>query len=210
VISVGDFSKELCGGTHVDRTGDIGLFLIVKEESVSAGTRRIEALVGERAVKYVQENMGILYQLAEIFKVGYSEIPKIVSKKLEEIRGLENEIEKLYGLLADLYSEKVKVIERDGYKVKFGIFPLPKEALRKLGDRIQEGKSAIILASEYEKDRGFIHIRLGREVLGNLSAKDIMLKIAERLGGGGGGDEVKAEGKIRNLRDLEGVIEGVL
>ncbi|MDT7903636.1 MAG: alanine--tRNA ligase [Candidatus Caldipriscus sp.] len=210
VISVGDFSKELCGGTHVDKTGDIGLFLIVKEESVSAGTRRIEALVGERAVKYVQENMGILYQLAEIFKVSYSEIPKVVSKKLEEIRGLENEIEKLYGLLADLYSEKVRVIERDGYKVKFGIFPLPKEALRKLGDRIQEGKSAIILASEYEKDRGFIHIRLGREVLGNLSAKDIMFKIAERLGGGGGGDEVKAEGKIRNLRDLEGVIEGVL
>ena len=210
VISVGDFSKELCGGTHVDRTGDIGLFVIVKEESVSAGTRRIEALVGERAIKYLQENRDILSQLAETFKVSYMEIPRIVNKKLEEMENLKNEIEKLYGKLAGLYADKVKVFERDGYNVKFGVFSLPKEALRNLGDKILEGKSAIILVSDHDKDRGFVHIRLGRELWGKLSAKAIMLKIAENLGGGGGGDDVKAEGKVKDLKEIERVIEEVL
>ncbi len=210
VITVGDFSKELCGGTHVDRTGDIGIFLIVKEESVSAGTRRIEALVGERAIRYIQESRDILDGLVETFKVGYGEIPKIVKKRLEEMERLENEIKRLYEKIAELYKEKVKVIERDGYRVKFGIFPLPKETLRKLGDRIIEDKSAIILASDYEEDRGFVHIRLGSELRGRLSAKDIMIKITEKLGGGGGGDESKAEGKVKEIVELERIIEKVL
>ncbi len=210
VITIGDFSKELCGGTHVGRTGDIGVFIITKEESVSAGTRRIEALVGERALRYIQEQRDILKTSAGLLNTGINDLPKVINKRLEEYKQLEGELNSIYDKLAEIYAERVKVMDKGEFKVIYGIAPLPKDALRRVGDKVSEPSGITILVSEHPKDRGFIHIRIGNGLNGKVSAKEIISKITKDLGGGGGGSDVKAEGKIKDIKGLEEALKGVI
>ncbi len=210
VITVGDFSKELCGGTHVYRTGDIGVFIITKEESVSAGTRRIEALVGNRALRYIQEQRDIVHHSCEILRTSANDIPKMLLKRLNEIKELKSEIQTLYENLANLYAKSVETFESDGKRVRIGIVPLPKDALRKVADRVYDSKSVIILTSSHAKDRGFVHIRIGKDLTHELSARDIMKRIVDKLGGGGGGGKEKAEGKIMRFENLRSVVKEVV
>ena len=199
VISVGDFSKELCGGTHVDRTGDIGLFVIVREESVSAGTRRIEALVGERALRYVQEQRRVLRDTAGLLKVSPKEVPTAVKKKLDEVKALRSENNSLLQRLATLSASEVEEIDRGDYIIRWAILPLPKEALRQVGDRVQGDGVVVVLVSDHPKDRGFVHVRVGKALKGKVSARDIIKRLTEKLGGGGGGSDVKAEGRVKRV-----------
>ncbi len=212
VISVGDFSRELCGGTHVDRTGDIGLFVIVKEESVSAGTRRIEALVGERALKYVQEQRRTLRDAAGLLKVSPGEVPNAVKKKLEEIKVLRGENNSLLQRLATLSVSEVEEMDKGGYVIRWAILPLPKEALRQVGDRIYGENVVVVLVSDHPKDKGFTHVRVGGALKDTLSAREVIRRLTERLGGGGGGSEVKAEGRVKRVSkgDLKELLESEL
>ncbi|NPB03361.1 MAG: alanine--tRNA ligase [Thermotogae bacterium] len=209
VISVGDFSKELCGGTHVDRTGDIGLFVITKEESVSAGTRRIEALVGERALRHVQEQRRLLREAAGLLKVPPKDLPKAVARKMEEIKALQTENNSLLQRLANSYVNQVEEVARDGYTLKWAVLPLPKEALRQVGDRIFGDDVVLILISAHPKDRGFVHVRVGKNLKGKLSARDIIRRLTSALGGGGGGSDFKAEGKIKRVEALKEEVEKI-
>ncbi|HYN13302.1 MAG TPA: alanine--tRNA ligase, partial [Burkholderiales bacterium] len=114
VLAMGDFSTELCGGTHVRRTGDIGLFKIVSESGVAAGVRRIEALTGESALAWVQQQEATLAQAAAVIKAPAAELPLKLQQVLENVRNLERELGRLKSKLAssqgdDLAAQAVDV-----------------------------------------------------------------------------------------------------
>jgi alanyl-tRNA synthetase len=152
VLSIGDFSTELCGGTHVGRAGDIGLFKITAETGVAAGVRRIEAVTGQGALDWVNENQQRLLRVAELVKGGRDTVEEKVQQLLERSRKLEKELEQLKGRLAssqggDLAAQAVDVggvmvlaARLDGADVK---------ALRDTVDQLKNklGSAAVLLAS---------------------------------------------------------------
>ncbi len=93
MVSMGSFSKELCGGTHLDNSGQVGLFKIIGEESVSAGTRRITALTGSRALEYVREHERALAELAALLRVPAGELPRRVAALVKEVRELKKQLQ---------------------------------------------------------------------------------------------------------------------
>src|SRR5690606_14599191 len=95
VLRLGDFSMELCGGTHVQRTGDIGVFKIVSESGVAAGVRRIEALTGEGALEWIETNERLLRESAAAARAGREERPEKIAQLLERTRRLEKEVQQL-------------------------------------------------------------------------------------------------------------------
>ena len=100
IVKMGEMSMELCGGTHVERTGDIGLLKIVHESAIAAGVRRIEAVTGREAVLHIQKADEALKQAAGLFKAGHFEVYDRAEKLLKNVRELEKEIEGLKGKLA--------------------------------------------------------------------------------------------------------------
>src|SRR5579862_7274417 len=100
VLRVGEFSMELCGGTHVQRAGDIGLFKIVSESGVASGVRRIEALTGEAAIEYVERNEGLLRELMQLVRGSHEDVKEKVQDALERIRQMERELRTLKDRLA--------------------------------------------------------------------------------------------------------------
>jgi len=92
MVEMGDFSKELCGGTHLDNTGEVGLFRIIGEESVSAGTRRITAMTGPAALADMHQHETVLRQVATLLKAPTDAIPQRVETLLKEVRGLKKQL----------------------------------------------------------------------------------------------------------------------
>jgi alanyl-tRNA synthetase len=149
VVSLADFSKELCGGTHTQRSGNIGLFKILGESSIASGVRRIEALTGGTAVEYVQQNLTILRDSARLLK----EKPEVVHQRIEKIladqKTLEKKIEKLKTQMAVMSTEdakeQIKTINGMKVIVKKVAVDSP-SALRDLADRFKEKiKSGIVV-----------------------------------------------------------------
>ena len=141
VVSLGDFSKELCGGTHTDRTGDIGLFKITSESSVASGIRRIEALTGDAAVQHVQRISKLLLESAHLFKERPEKIVSRIESTLAQNKALEREVETLKAKIASFSAEES---DEDVRSVN-GIQVLAKKvlvdspaALRNLADRVKE------------------------------------------------------------------------
>ncbi len=212
VLSVGDFSKELCGGTHVKRTGDIGYFMIVSEASVGAGVRRIVAKTGRWAVEHAFEERRRLLELARSLGVPPEEVPKGVQRLMEEIREKDREISRL----------KEKILAGDGLsnirKESLGEVELytglledvePKEMLA-LADRIrnQSNKAVVFLLSK-RGEKASCLIALSRDLTNRLSAKELMKEVSRHLGGGGGGRDDLVQGGVNSLDGLQLAIEGL-
>ena len=132
VVSLTDFSRELCGGTHTGQTGNIGLFKIISESSVASGVRRIEALTGAAALEYTQQTTKILQETAHLIKEKAPAIPARVKKMLSEIKAFEKEVDQLKTKLAsgtgDASAETLKTI--DGIKVMVRIVAVDTPACR--------------------------------------------------------------------------------
>ncbi|WP_255211060.1 DHHA1 domain-containing protein, partial [Methylogaea oryzae] len=151
VVKIGDFSTELCGGTHVGRAGDIGLFKIVTETGVAAGIRRVEAVTGENAVSWLEQTDHLLQSLCAKVKVGRDGLDDKIQQLLERGKSLEKEIERLKGKLAssaggDLAGQAVEVA---GIKVLAArLQDGDPKALRDLADQLKNklGSAAIVLA----------------------------------------------------------------
>ena len=131
VVTIGDFSKELCGGTHLDHTGQIGPFTVVSEGSVAAGVRRIEAVTGTAAIERGMRQQAVLESLAHEFRTPWTELPEQVAALREKLRAAEREVGKLRAELAgssvgDLVESKVDV---DGIAVVVGRFPSTRRAI---------------------------------------------------------------------------------
>ena len=211
VVSLADFSKELCGGTHSNRTGDIGLFKIIGESSVASGVRRIEALTGAAALDYVQKNLKLLHDTALLLK----EHPEAVSQRVEKIlshqKALEKEVEQLKAKIAlqsaDWTEEDIKSIH--GVKVLVKKVSVDKPAaLRDLADRFKEKiKTGIVVLGSSDASKVMLIAVVTKDLTDRFHAGDIIKGIAPVVGGGGGGRPDMAQAGGSKPEKLDAALE---
>lgn len=221
VVKAGDFSMELCGGTHVVNTATIGLFKILSEGGVAAGVRRIEAITGNSSVKYVEELEDDHKNIAGILKTTPKDIGRRVEGLLVELKEKEKELEALKSNMAAGAAEDIINSARDikGVKVVTAVVDTDVDGLRELGDRLRDklGKSAILLASTKDDKIIFIAMLSKDAISSGAHAGNIIKEVAKIAGGGGGGrpDMAQAGGKDKSkvkeaLEAAYGVIEGMI
>ncbi len=191
VLRLGDFSMELCGGTHVSRAGDIGLLKITSETGIAAGVRRIEAVTGEGAEDWVDASEGLLRNVAGLVKGARDDVADRVAQLVERNRGLEREVQALKGQLAsgggrDLLAEAVEV---KGVKVLAtridGVDPSP---LRDAADKLrnQLGTGVVVLGSVQGRKVRLV-ADVSKDLTDSLHAGRLVGAVAQRVGGKGGG-----------------------
>jgi len=191
VVAMDDFSKELCGGTHSERTGDIGLFKILSEASVAAGVRRIEAVTGAAAVAHTQEAFRTLRHLAETLKTKPDELTDKVEKMLAQQKGLEKELAaskaKLQAAASDQSLSEIKVVNGVSVLAQEASADTP-AALRDLADHLKAKiKSGIIVLGSRTDKKASLVVVVTREHLDRYHAGNIVKQVAALVGGGGGG-----------------------
>jgi alanyl-tRNA synthetase len=213
VVSIDAFSKELCGGTHVARTGDIGICKIVYEGSISAGVRRIEAITGEGALRRFQEDETKLGQIASGIKVSAHDIVEQVSKVLDEKKHLEHENQQLKTELA-----QSKVSELEGKArvingvnvVAARVDGLDRQQLRAIVDSLRnKWKTAVVvLASAKEFDISIVS-GVSKDLTSKVQAGKLVQEVALSTGGKGGGRPDMAEGGGKDTAALAGALDRV-
>jgi alanyl-tRNA synthetase len=190
VLDIGS-SRELCGGTHVQRTGDIGLFKVVSEGGVAAGVRRIEAVTGEHALAYLQSLESTLQGVAGTLKSTPSEVPVRVGQVLDQVRSLEKELASLKGKLASAQGDELlaQAIDVKGLKVLAAtLVGADAKALRDTLDKLKDKlkTAAIVLAAV---DGGKVQLAAGvtADSMAKVKAGDLVNFVAQQVGGKGGG-----------------------
>ncbi len=191
VVSLADFSKELCGGTHADRTGNIGLFRIVSESSVSSGVRRIEAVTGEEAVAYTQKTTRILQDTAHLLKEKVSAVPGRVQKMIAGIKAFEKEVDHLKTKLAaketDASHDTVQSINGVKIMVQKVSVDTP-AALRNLADQLKDKiKSGIVVLGSTVDAKVMLIAVVTKDLTDRYHAGNIITQVAAVVGGRGGG-----------------------
>ncbi len=191
VLSIGS-SKELCGGTHVGHTGDIGFFKITSEGGVAAGIRRVEAITGDNAHAYINKMTDTLTELASSVKSQWQDVPKRIAQMQDNVKALEKELAALKTKLAsaaggDLLS---KVVERDGVKfLSAEIEGADAKALREMVDQLKNkmGSGVILLGAKTPDGKVALCAGVTADLVGKFKAGDIVGKAAAIVGGKGGG-----------------------
>lgn len=215
VVRIEDFSTELCGGLHVDATGDIGAFKIIKEEGIGSGTRRITALTGMNAYESYQRSFKIVEELSNLLATDSEELISHVEDMQAEIRQLSRKIEelKLNNLAANLDESVTKEELPDGFALFLGQFKgVNADMLRELGDRIKakNEKAVIILASQTsESNVLLIAMASDDAVKAGIHAGKIVREAASVLGGGGGGKPSMAQAGGKNPEKMEDAFTSV-
>ena len=207
VISLASYSKELCGGTHTGRTGNIGLFKITGESSVASGIRRIEALTGEAALEYTQKTSEIVQEAARLIKERPEDIPKRIDKIISEHKSAEKEIEKLKAKIAatkaDSSEGDIKLIDNVKVQVKKVAVDTP-AALRDLADRFKEKmKSGIVVLGSIAGPKVLLVVVVTKDLTNRFNAGSIVKQVSAIVGGGGGGrpDMAQAGGSMPEKLD---------
>ncbi|MBS3818048.1 alanine--tRNA ligase [bacterium] len=191
MITIGDFSKELCGGVHVQSTGEIGLFKIISETSIAAGMRRLEAVTGEEAVKYTQEIEGLLNSLQKRLNSPREEILNQVDKLKDSLKSKEKENKSLRQKLAHARYQKsedeVKKIKGVPVMVQ-EVKGLSNNELRELADSLkQKLGSGIVVLGTARDQKVFLVTTVTKDLLDRIKANEFIKKIAPIVEGGGGG-----------------------
>jgi alanyl-tRNA synthetase len=190
VVTIDKISKELCGGTHIRRTGDIGLFIITKESSVSAGIRRIEAITGEVAYKFVREKMALLKDIAMAIGTTESDIITTINKQKQRIKELEKGNANKHRSLADLSNDIIaKAINVNGIKVVNTVVEeLTLDDVRALSDNLkQKIQSGVGVIGVNINNKANIVVFVTKDLTERYDAGKIAKQIAEMVGGSGGG-----------------------
>jgi alanyl-tRNA synthetase len=213
VVSIPDFSKELCGGTHVHRTGDIGICKIVYEGSISAGVRRIEAITGDVALRQYQESTDALKRVGELVRASEPELIEQVERLLAVERSLEKQVEQLKNKLAqsavrDLESQartigpaRVLSVRLDG---------MDRQQMRALADSLRnKWKTAVVVLASAEDSNVSIVSAVTKDLAGKVHAGKLVGAVAQAVGGKGGGRPDMAEGGGKNPAALESALSGV-
>ncbi|WJI17116.1 alanine--tRNA ligase [Pseudoxanthomonas winnipegensis] len=213
VLRMGDTSTELCGGTHVQRTGDIGLFKIVSESGVSAGVRRIEAVTGQGALDYVDGEERRLSEAAGLLGGSAAEVVERIRQLTERQRKLERELESLKakaasGATADLAGQAVEV---DGIKVLAArLEGFDAKALRDAVDRLkQQLGDAVILLAGTEGGKAALVAGVNGAAMGRVKAGELLGHVAGLIGGKGGGRPDLAQGGGEDGPALASALAGV-
>ena len=187
----GEFSVEFCGGCHVNRTGDIGLFKITSETGISAGVRRVEAVTGTGALALIDEEGQILRNLREIIKSGTSDLVDKVQQLSNSNRALEKEVEQLKGKLASSAGDDLiaQAISLNGVKVLIAsVEGFNSKSLRETVDQLKNklGSSVILLASITGEKVNLVS-GVSKDLTGKVKAGELVNLVAEQVGGKGGG-----------------------
>ncbi|RQD73300.1 MAG: alanine--tRNA ligase, partial [Halanaerobium sp. MSAO_Bac5] len=192
VVKMGDYSLELCGGTHVEATGDIGPFKIVSESGIAAGVRRIEAVVGEFALDYFSQQLDTLKQSAAELKTEPEQLPNKIKQLQQEKKELQKELDslkqKLAGSKKDELLEQVKVVA--GINILTAeLSELDNQGLRNLIDQLKDklDSAVIVLASKSEQKVVFVASVSKDLIEEGFHAGNIISEVAKVAGGGGGG-----------------------
>ncbi len=211
VVSMGDFSKELCGGTHVSNTSSITVFKILSETGVAAGVRRIEALTGNGVFAYYKEIEEELNQAAKTAKAEPGMLSKRIEALHEEIKALQSENEKLKNKLAkDALGDVMdQVIEVKGVKLLAAKVPdVDMNGLRNLGDQLRAkmGEGVIVLASVTEGKVNLITMATDETMKKGAHAGNLIKQLAAIVGGGGGGRPNMAQAGGKNPAGVDELI----
>jgi len=202
VLRVGDFSTELCGGTHVERAGDIGFFKILSEGGTSAGVRRIEAVTGAKAVLWAENLENDIKAMAAILKTAPEQVGKRLQQAVEKAKALEKDLQKLKAKLAT--SQGGDMLERiqEVAGIQLVIAQMDgtdSNTLRETVDRIKDriGSGAVVLGG-VEDGKVKLVAGVTKDLVGRLKAGDLIKAVAEKVGGKGGGrpDFAQAGGNL--------------
>jgi len=190
VLDIGS-SRELCGGTHVQRTGDIGLFKVVAEGGVAAGVRRIEAVTGINALAYLQQLESTVNQAAGTLKTSATELNGRIGQALDNVRALEKEVAALKGKLASSQGDELvsQAVDVKGLKVLAAALPgADAKTLRDTMDKLKDKlKTAAIVLAAVDGDKVQIAAGVTADSVGKLKAGELVNFVAQQVGGKGGG-----------------------
>jgi alanyl-tRNA synthetase len=206
VVSVPGFSLELCGGTHVSRTGDIGLFKIVSESSISAGVRRIEAVAGNVAVQRYLDEDKLLADLSELLRTRPDGLPRSVERILGDLKEAQKQVEQLQLKLARNETSSVsRVREVKGVRVlSQRVENLDRNGLRTLADQLKNKlESGIVVLGAPTDGKVSLVVMVTGDLTGRIRADQLIRKIAPLVGGGGGGRPDMAEAGGRDVSKLD-------
>jgi len=214
VLRLGDFSMELCGGTHVHRAGDIGLFKIVGESGVAAGVRRIEALTGAAALNYVEQNEALLKELAGLVRGSREDLGDKMREQLERTRTLEREIRALKDRLAsgqgvDLAAGAVDVagVKVVATKVDGADAGTLRTAVDQLKDRLKS--AVVVLASVESAAKVVLVVGVTADQTARIKAGELAGAVAAQVGGRGGGRPDFAQAGGSKPEALDAALESV-
>ena len=190
VLDIGS-SRELCGGTHVQRTGDIGLFKVVGEGGVAAGVRRIEAVTGANALAYLQNLEDTVNQAASTLKAPVAELNGRIGQALDHVRALEKEVAALKGKLASSQGDELvtQAVDVKGLKVLAAVLPgADAKTLRDTMDKLKDKlKTAAIVLAAVDGDKVQIAAGVTADSVGKVKAGELVNFVAQQVGGKGGG-----------------------
>jgi alanyl-tRNA synthetase len=213
VLTIGS-SKELCGGTHVQRTGDIGLFKVVAESGVAAGIRRIEAITGDNALGYLQSLEDTVDSVAGTLKAQPDEVPTRLAAVLDHVKSLEKEIEKLKGKLASAQGDELlaQAVDVKGLKVLAAkLDGADAKTLRDTMDKLKDKlKTAAIVLAAVDGDKVQIAAGVTADSIGRIKAGELVNFVAQQVGGKGGGKPDMAMAGGTDASKLAGALASVL
>ncbi len=212
VLSIGT-SKELCGGTHVARTGDIGLFKIVGEGGVAAGIRRVEAITGENALRYAQEQERRVQGMSALLKVQPDEVAERVAGILDNVRALEKELARLKSKLAASQGDELvsQAVEIKGIRVLAALLegadaPTLRDTMDKLKDKL---KSAAIVLAAVADGKVSLIAGVTADHTAKVKAGELVNFVAQQVGGKGGGRPDMAQAGGTQPENLAAALAGV-
>ena len=191
VLKIGDFSTELCGGTHVERAGDIGMFKIISETGVAAGVRRIEAVTGNGALDWLASREKTLSIIAGLLKSAPEKAAEKVEQLLDKTRALEKQLEKIQAQMASSAGDDLvnRAVDVSGIKVlAVKLDQVDPKTLRDLADQLKNklGSCAIVLAV-VEGDKVSLVAGVSKDQTAKIKAGDLVNVVATKVGGKGGG-----------------------
>jgi alanyl-tRNA synthetase len=213
VLSIGDFSMELCGGTHVERAGDIGLFKIVSESGVAAGVRRIEAVTGRAAYDWVVRTDQTLRDVADMLRASREEVDEKVRELVERARRLEKEVQQLKSKLASGQGGDLSVQAKSVGGVKVLAAQIESADVKALRDAVDQlkhklGSSVIVLAT-VQDGKVTLVAGVSADLVARLKAGDIAGAVAAQVGGRGGGRADFAQAGGTQPENLGAALAGV-
>jgi alanyl-tRNA synthetase len=213
VMRFGDFSIELCGGTHVDRVGDIGQFKIVEESAIAAGIRRIVAVAGDAAVERIQSMDHQLKELAGVLKVAPEALTERLTQILERGKTLEKEVDQLKSKIASASGDELldRAADVNGIKVLAArLDDVDPKALRDTVDRLKSklGSAVVVIGSAGD---GKVRLAAGisEDLLTRIQAGNLVNFVAQQVGGKGGGRPDFAQAGGSQPEKLDGALTSV-
>jgi alanyl-tRNA synthetase len=213
VLSIGDFSTELCGGTHVAQVGEIGLFKITSETGIAAGVRRIEAVTGKNALAWLSSGEDALASIAGLVKSGRDEVEDKVRQLVERGRRLEKEVGKLKGQLASGKGSNLAEQAVDIFGVKVlaaNVEGADSKSLRDAVDRLKNKLSpAVVVLATVEEGKVRLVAGVTKETTATIKAGELISEIAQLVGGKGGGRPDMAQAGGNDPSGLEAALARV-